>query len=255
MSDYQRPPSQSDEERLPWLEPVDDYDDGEAIPMTRLIGAVVVGLVALGLVIGGIFWFRNRDNGGGNGALIEAPAGPIKDRPKDAGGLDVEGAGDVAYGASVGEEINSVIDATALPEEPVIDQRTVVLPPAQPKVQPQPKAEAPKPAAPVAKPAPAAPKPAPAKPVAPKATVTVPIASAGGSGGTVQLGAFSSAALANKAWGDLVRRFPALSGASQQLSPVTVDGKTLYRLRAKVSGSAATVCARLKAAGEASSTL
>lgn len=238
MSDYQR-----DEDRLPWLEPVDDYEDVEAIPMTRLIGAVVVGLVALGLVIGGIFWFRNRDTGSGNGALIEAPAGPIKERPQESGGLAVEGTGDVAYGASVGEEINSVIDASAVPEEPVIDAR------AAPKPEPKKPAAAPKSvtsakieaAKPAAKPA-----------VTAKPGVTVALS---GGGSVIQLGAFSSPALANKAWGELAKRFSYLSGASHELSPVTVNGKTLYRLRANVGGQAGSVCAKLKVAGEACSVL
>ena len=67
MSDFQRNRlelTSDDEDRLPWLEPVDDYDDEEGISIARLIGAVVVGLVALGLVIGGIFWLRNREASG-----------------------------------------------------------------------------------------------------------------------------------------------------------------------------------------------
>lgn len=240
MPDYQRPTAPKDEDRLPWLEPVDDYDDVEAIPMTRLIGAVVVGLVALGLVIGGIFWFRNRDTGSGNGALIEAPAGPIKERPQESGGLAVEGTGDVAYGASVGEEINSVIDASAVPEEPVIDARPAPKPePKKPTAAPKPvtsaKIEAAKPAA-----------------TAPKPGVTVALS---GGGSVIQLGAFSSPALANKAWGELAKRFSYLSGASHELNPVTVNGKTLYRLRATVGGQASSVCAKLKVAGEACSVL
>ncbi len=265
MSDYQRPGGGIDEDRLPWLEPVDDYDDGETIPLGRLIGAVVVGLVALGLVIGGIFWFRNRDNGGGNGALIEAPAGPVKVRPQEAGGLAVDGTGDIAYGASVGDSFNSVIDASAMPEEPLTETRIPPAPaPGPDAVKPAPKpasklVEA-KPAAPKAvqsaqaqptQPKPTQPKPAQAKPTAPKSSVTVVI---GATPGKVQLGAFSSAALADKAWANLTRRFPALSGASRELSPVTVDGKTLYRLRASVKDPSA-LCARIKATGEACSLL
>jgi cell division septation protein DedD len=262
MSDFQRSSMDQDEDRLPWLEPVDDYDDEEGISIGRLIGAVVVGLVALALVIGGIFWLRNRDSGTGDGTLIAAPEGPIKERPGEPGGMEVEGTGDVAYPASAGQSVNSTIDLTALPEAPVTEAapvKTAQLPPstakpaapaAKPAVPaPVAKASIPsapeKPAAAVAK---SAPSPAPApKPLLPPAAAT-PAPSGGGS---IQLGAFSSDAQANKAWKSLSSRFGFLSGLSHSVNAVTVNGKTLYRLRA--SGGDASTCAKLKVAGEACS--
>lgn len=256
MSDFQRSPGQDlDEDRLPWLEPVDDYDDDDGISIGRLIGAVVVGLVALGLVIGGIFWLRNRDTAGGDGTLIAAPEGPIKEKPGDAGGMAVDGAGDVAYDASVGKDVNSTIDLSALPEAPVTDRGAVGTTdlPASTVAQ----SPAPKPApAQVAAATPAAktPPPAPAKPVpVSKPSAPAPAQAAAPSGGAVQLGAFSSAALANKAWGSLAGRFGFLSGLNHSVNNVTVGGKTLYRLRAEAGGQASSVCAKLKVAGEACS--
>lgn len=255
MSDFQRNPMAEDEDRLPWLEPVDDYDDDDGISIGRLIGAVVVGLIALGLVIGGIFWLRNRDSGEGDGTLIAAPEGPIKERPGQPGGMDVEGTGDVAYDASIGQSVNSTIDLTAVPETPVTDTapiQTAQLP-----------ASAAKPAAPAAKPPTAAtPAPTPPKPAAPAAKPAPPpksllppavsTAASSGGGGSIQLGAFSSDALANKAWKSLSGRFGFLSGLNHSVNAVTVNGKTLYRLRA--SGvEAASTCAKLKVAGEACS--
>jgi cell division septation protein DedD len=275
MSDFQRDRlelTSEDEDRLPWLEPVDDYEDEEGISIARLIGAVVVGLVALGLVIGGIFWLRNRE-ASGDGTLITAPAGPIKEKPGEAGGMEVEGSGDAAYTASVGQEVNSTIDLSALPEAPVTDTRpvqTAQLPPssAQPApapAKPAPPAAAPaKPAPPAKKPEPAvataqipasAAKPAPKPAVAPKQLLpeTALAPSTGGGGGSIQLGAFGSEAGANKAWSSLSGRFGFLSGLGHSVNATTVNGKTLYRLRAGAGGQASSICAKLKVAGEAGS--
>jgi hypothetical protein len=244
MSDFQRGVSEEDEDRLPWLEPVDDYDEGAGISMARLIGAVVVGLVALGLVIGGIFWLRNRDNAGGDGTLIAAPEGPVKERPEEKGGMKVEGTGDVAYGASVGKDVNSTIDLSALPEEPVSGTPSATTPaPASAKPSPQPanSQTATIQQGPAAKPAPPSARQAPVPPVGGAAPV----------GGAIQLGAFSSQALANKAWSSLAKRFGFLAGLDHSVNGVPVGGKTLYRLRANAGGQAATLCAKLKVAGEA----
>ena len=273
MSDFQRNRldlTSDDEDRLPWLEPVDDYDDEEGISIARLIGAVVVGLVALGLVIGGIFWLRNRD-ASGDGTLITAPVGPIKEKPGEPGGMEVEGSGDAAYTASVGQEVNSTIDLSALPEAPVTDTRpvqTAQLPPSSVQQAPAPaKPAAPpakKPEAPVAtaqipastaKPAQPKPAAAPAKPAAaPKQLLPeTALASATGGGGSIQLGAFGSEAGANKAWSSLSGRFGFLSGLGHSVNATTVKGKTLSRLRASAGGQASSICAKLKVAGEACS--
>ncbi|MGE3745197.1 MAG: SPOR domain-containing protein [Sphingomonadaceae bacterium] len=251
MSDFQRNPMDQDEDRLPWLEPVDDYEDDEGISIARLIGAVVVGLVALGLVIGGIFWLRNRD-AGGEGTLIAAPEGPIKERPSEPGGMEVDGTGDVAYDASLGQDVNSTIDLTALPEAPVTENapvRTAELPPSKAPAATAPAASGKPPVAKATDSATPAPKPAVAapKPLLPGATPSAP------SGGAVQLGAFSSQALANKAWNSLSGRFGFLAGFNHSVIPVSVGGKTLYRLRAEAGGQASSTCAKLKVAGEACS--
>ncbi len=252
MSDFNRSMDLSDdEERLPWLEPVDEYDDEGGISIARLIGAVVVGLVALGLVIGGVFWLRNRDNAGGDGTLIAAPDGPVKEAPEQPGGMKVEGAGDVAYGASVGKDVNSSIDLSALPEPPVTEVAPVTPAPkpavkaalpAKPAKTQTAAVEAAPPPKPVVKPAP--------KPVAPKPAATFAAAAGGAS---VQLGAFSSEASANKAWKQLSGRFGFLTGLDHGAVAVSVGDKTLYRLRANAAGQAGTICAKLKVAGEACS--
>lgn len=262
MSDFQRSlDGTPEEERLPWLEPVDDYDDAQGLSLVRLIGAVVIGLAALGLVIGGIYWVRNKDSAEGSGELILASDEPYKQAPDEAGGMKVEGAGDVAYGASVGEKVASTIDLSAIPEAPVTDQGSVAAPEAVPPapVRPKPVAEAPKETPKPARtqtaqiqsapPVKAVPAPQPPKPQ-PVAAPAAPVLPAGNGGPGIQLGAFSSPASANKAWGQLSQRFGYLSGYEHAVAPVAVGGRTLYRLRVKAGADSASVCGKLKVAGE-----
>jgi cell division protein FtsN len=97
-----------------------------------------------------------------------------------------------------------------------------------------------------------APKPAP-KPVAAAApTITAAAPSAGA--GWVQIGAYSSAELAEKGWSDTAKLEPgAMAGKGQRVESVSVGGKTLYR--AYVTGfthdGAESFCGQLKAAGKA----
>lgn len=68
----------------------------------------------------------------------------------------------------------------------------------------------------------------------------------------VQLGAFSSAEGAKRAWDILTKRNSNLAAFSYSSSPVTVNGKTLYRLSATGFGdvkSASSMCAGIKAKG------
>ena len=93
--------------------------------------------------------------------------------------------------------------------------------------------------------------PAPAAiPVAPAAT-----AAAAGGGALVQIGAFSSNALADKGWKDIAAAFPSqMAGKAKRVEPLAKDGSTLYRT--SITGfsdraSAAAFCSQLKAAGRA----
>ncbi|MFC4291755.1 SPOR domain-containing protein [Sphingorhabdus arenilitoris] len=96
-----------------------------------------------------------------------------------------------------------------------------------------------------AKPEAAAPVPAPAAPGA-----NAPIA-AGSS--FVQMGAFSDAASADKAWAALGKRFAFLSGVNKRIAEGSGEGgRKVFRLQAVASDAAAAqqLCAKLKAAGE-----
>ena len=220
-------PALDNEDRLPWLEAVEE-EGGESGPSAfKLIVAVLIGLAAIGGIVGGIFWMGNRD-GAENGApeVIAAPDGPYKVKPDSPGGMTVEGQGETAFDAAQGGTPNASIDTTAVAEAPVTSQ---------------PKAEAPAPAAkePLLK--------APAPSNAPAATPAAPAPAAGGA--TIQLGAFPSGAAAEKAWKAMSGRFAYLAPLSHNVVVAQVNGKTYYRLRASGPGAAG-ICGRLNVAGE-----
>jgi cell division septation protein DedD len=100
-------------------------------------------------------------------------------------------------------------------------------------------------------PAPA--KPAPAKPEA-KAAAPAPTAKATGVA-AVQIGAFSSQALADKGWNDAAAVAPgAAAGKGKSVEKVDKDGKTLFRTQLTGFASradATAFCNKLKAAGKA----
>src|SRR5438045_573428 len=93
-----------DEDRLPWLEAVEE-DDGEGggPSVAKLIAAIVIGLVAIGVIVGGLFWLGNRNQPGGGNDIIAAPEGDYKVRPENPGGMNVSGEGEVAAAASAGQ--------------------------------------------------------------------------------------------------------------------------------------------------------
>jgi hypothetical protein len=199
------------EDRLPWLEAVEE-EEGEGPSIPKLVALVVIGLVAIGVIMGGLFWVGNRGQDA-TGEIIAAPEGDYKVRPADPGGMNVSGEGDVSAAASAGQQPQGNLNVSAVPEAPV--------------------APAPRPAAPA--PAVPAPAPAPARPAAP--------------GATIQLGAFSSGGAANGAWSSLAARFRYLAPLSHSVVTAQVNGRTYHRLRASGPG-AADVCRRLQAAGE-----
>jgi hypothetical protein len=210
-----------DDDRLPWLEAVDEDESSEGPSAAKLIAFVVIGLVAIGLIVGGLFWMGNRDGAvggaGGDETLIAAPEGDYKVKPDDPGGMKVEGRDDTALAASQGVETQGRINVNAVAEAPVT---------AQPK---------------------AAPTPAPTQVAAAPAPSPTPTAAPGGA--TIQLGAFDSNASANSAWKAMSGRFKYLEPLSHSVMTANVNGRTFYRLRASGPG-ARDICRRLEVAGE-----
>jgi cell division septation protein DedD len=240
MSDIDRGRIASDEDRLPWLEPVEEQRAGTP-GAGKTIAALLVALLVIGLVVGGIFWLSASRPGGASGDLIAAPEGDYKVKPDQPGGMKVEGEGETAFAASDGRETNASIDLSAIPEAPVSGAGSVTNSDAATG------GLAVKPAAPVAVPAPVA--TAPARPASVAQAAPAPAAPMVG-GAQVQLGAFGSEAKANVAWKTLSGRFAFLAALPKSVTPVTVGDKTLYRLRAGAGEQAGSICARLKVAGE-----
>jgi len=226
MSDMRADNDQElDEDRLPWLEAVEEEDRRQGPSLAKILVSMVIGLIILGLGISGVYWLRDGPQGSSGPELIEAEKGDYKVKPADPGGMKVEGSGETSFAASGGAEPSGKLDMNAVPETPV--------------TRPPPPAPAPAPVPPQA----GAPKAAPPPPV--KAT-EAPLPAGSHS---IQLGAFNSAAVANSAWKSLSTRFKYLEPLSHSVTPVTVNGRMFYRLRAS-GPDAKALCGRLRVAGE-----
>jgi cell division septation protein DedD len=264
MSDFSRDRLDgADDDRLPWLEPVEEEIDEEGSGTGRIVAMLVGGLLIVAMLVGGYLWFHGRSQmaASGDGSVIKAPDAYYKERPASPGGMDIGSGDEIVYSASKGNEVQSVIDVNGAAETPVnVDRKA-------PAPVPVPAVSTPSTATPPASPPHARPAAAPvtdvavsakvappvAKPVPPKPKpVTVgsePAAAPSSGGSTVQLGAFSTEAKANAAWKALSARFSFLQGLSQSVAPVKSGDKTLYRLRAG-GGAARDICAKLRTAGE-----
>jgi hypothetical protein len=257
-------------ERLPWLEPVEDEDDypeaGGGGGGGRVALWLVIGLVVIAILFGGfIVWQRHRAERADIGTIIHAPQGPYKEKPANPGGLEVKESDVIASRMGTGNDIDSPIDLSKIPEQPITGPGSQQgAGPAAPSSPAAPGAPAPAPAAktpphpalayapPTAASAPVvkAPPPAPAAktPSAPP-KASAPAAPPSAGSGTIQLGALASEAKAKQVWKSLSSRFAFLQPLAMSVTPVKVGDTTLYRLRAS-GGDARSLCARLKVAGE-----
>lgn len=224
-----------EEDRLPWLEPVEEAEH-EGGTGWRLAALVLSGLVLIGLVVGGMWWWQT--GGRPRGELIAAPEGDYKQAPSAEPGR-FEGEGAIAVAAAEGVQPTAQIDPNRLPEAPVAPPQAAGGTQA-PAAAPQPKAAAPTAAA-RSTAIPVAATPAPAA-RAPAATGS----------GMVQLGAFSSNASAQSAWNSLKSRFAYLEPVNSNIVSAEVNGRTIYRLQAAAGSASAaqTLCNRLRVAGE-----
>ena len=206
-----------DDDRLPWLEAVEEEDSGPS--PVKLIAAVVIGLIVIGVVVGGLFWAANRSSGGGGEEMIASP-GAYKVPAPEAGGLQLDNSASTQIATSEGTQQNAQLANRPEPAP---------APPAQQRpTQPAPQAQQ-------------QPTPAPAPAPAPSQQRL--------SGPTIQVGAFPSQAAADGEWRRLAARYPYLGGLQHQVMVHQRGGQTFYRLRA-AGAEASTVCRRLRAAGQ-----
>ncbi len=204
--------------QLPWLEAVDDEDGPSGVSGRKMLGALLVVLIAAGIVAGTFFWLGRQDPVGiGGPELIRAEAGPYKIKPEDPGGLDVAGESGTAFQTSAGEDADAQLDLDALPEQAVARPEPKRLPPNETK------------------------EPIPAEPAAPAQPT-------GGSGSVIQLGAYKNAAQAERAWTALSSRFPNVAAMNKLVVPFSGG----FRLRAGAASPAEArqACQALRVAGE-----
>lgn len=222
---------QHDDEPLPWLESdgfeVDEPNSG----MGRLLLTFLIGLLAIGGVLYGLWYWSNRPDPAlvADGSTIEAPDGPMKERPEDPGGKTFEGTGDVAPGVGEGRTREGRL---------ATDGRT---PDATASAAPRPSVDA-------------AGSRAGTSGAASTATGagsgTAAAAPAPGGVG-VQVGAYSSRASAENGWTALTRQTDALSGVRHRIVEGEIESGKVFRLQAVPGDAAAAnaLCSRLKGQG------
>lgn len=210
-----------EDERLPWLESADEDDyDYEGSDSSGMMKLVLMGLVALTVLVGAIWWATNRNPDPAltaDGSLVQADSQPYKEAPKDPGGKKFDGTGDSSFAVSEGQNRPAQLggaDAGAGKGAP---------PPAATNADPG------------------------AKPV-----VNVGQSAAASGGVGVQVGAYSSKESAEAEWTKLVGKSKGLlSGVSHRVVAGTADNGTIYRLQAVAPDAAAAnaLCSKLKGAG------
>ena len=211
-----------DDGQLPWLRAVEDEDEPRGVSARKMLAALAVVLVAALLIAATFFWLGRRDTAvNGPPELIQAPPGPYKVKPPNPGGLDIQGESETAFETSAGEDKDSQLDLSKMPEAPVAKP---------PKEQPKPgfstEAQVPPKQEPAAEPTPP--------------TVA--------HGSVIQLGAFANRAQAERAWTALSSRFPSIGSMGKLIVPFS--GGIRLRATAASPAEAKEACQRLKAAGE-----
>lgn len=107
------------EERLPWLDAVEDEEDEfdePGIDPARVWAFVLGGLALLILIVVGVWWNAHRHDTAGqlaDGSLITAPPGPFKEVPQDPGGKTFDGTGDLSFAVSQGHSPGARLAGTA----------------------------------------------------------------------------------------------------------------------------------------------
>ena len=203
------------DERLPWLGAEDEEEREAGFATSRLVMLGVLSLVVVGALVA-VAWFAmgaTSNEPPADGSLVEAPEGPYKVKPEDAGGKVHAGTGDTSFAVGEGQT-----------REAKLADRTPT-----PTPTPEPSEE----------------------PAGPSLATTLnegPRESEPPKGTLVQVGAYPSRGEAQEAWGRLMRQTTSLNGVRHRVVEAQVDIGTVYRLQAVTGGGAEAraLCGRLK---------
>lgn len=261
------------------FDPREPVRGARPIPFTLIVAILVLLGLAAAIFV---FYRQGARQAGQPPQAVGAPLSNIKAPPPPEAQPQDPAAGLQIYQAENGPPAPSKdVQFAPPPEQPQARAPAGAAPPLRPAIAAEPPAAAhptapiaavpiakaaPPPAAPVApapapkveKPAAKAPQPAPAKAAPVKAaTAKAPPAPARPAAGaaSVQIGAFSSQALADKGWSAATAVAPgAAAGKGKSVEKVEKDGHTFFRTQVTGFASradASAFCARLKAAGKA----
>lgn len=214
-------PLAEDEARLPWLEGDEEEEEYGGYTRGQTFALIAAVVIVLGLVAGGIWWLSRSEPDAdlvADGSTIRSD-GPYKERPDDPGGKVFEGTGDASFKLSEGQ-----------PSPVRLGQASSQPAPGFQTLEPRDKL---------------------ASGAALARQEENPVQAAQELRGLVQVGAYSSRALAEEGWNRLARQHAELQQLRHRIEEGKADIGTVYRLQALTSdnASAEALCRRLKAAG------
>ena len=110
-----------EEERLPWLESSDDDgdEDYEGSELGSTLRLALMSLIALGVIVGGIYWVTHRNPDPAliaDGSVVPADSRPYKEAPKDPGGKTFDGTGDTSFAVPEGKNKPAQMAASEAPK-------------------------------------------------------------------------------------------------------------------------------------------
>lgn len=210
-----------EEESLPWLESGEYEDEDEGYDTGKLVGIALLGLIGIAALLGLFWWLGNRGADPelvADGSTIEAPDGPVKERPEDPGGKEFAGTGDVAPSVGEGQTREGTVDDAPRPSIDAAGSK-------------------------------AGSSGSSASASGAASSGSGQAASSGGVG--VQVGAYSSRASAQTGWTQITRQTDALQGVKYRIVEGQADIGTVFRLQAVAGDAAAAnrLCNALKADG------
>lgn len=114
----------SADDSLPWLEADEEDEAAGGVDTAQVVGFALILITILVGVVGAIWYFGNRPGDPAlvaDGSTIEAPEGPIKERPEDPGGKEFDGTGNVAPVVGEGGTREGVMDTDG-PDTAAVDE-------------------------------------------------------------------------------------------------------------------------------------